>query len=112
MQKLSINLTRIPADRIKPGRNGQYIDLVLFENREGPDQYGNDGFVAVDVTQEERKQGVKGPIIGNWKHLGERSSSRPQGEHPGKPARPKPAPPARRPRADPDPDAPEDDIPF
>lgn len=108
MQRISINVTKIPRDRIKPGKNGQYVDLVLFDNRDGKDQYGNDGFVAIDVSKEERENGVKGPIVGNWKHIGG-ASSKPAAE----PARkPTPPPPAKRPPVDPDLDAPEDDIPF
>lgn len=71
MIKLSINVTRIPRERIKPGKNGKYCDFVLHENKNGPDKFGNDGFVAMDVTKEERQAGVRGDIIGNWKHVGQ-----------------------------------------
>lgn len=101
MQKLSIDVTKIPRDRIKTGKKGKYVDLVLFER---PDQYGNDGFVAIDVTKEERESGVKGPIVGNWKNLG---GGKPQSEHRKQPLPTRPSKPA-----DPDLDAPEDDIPF
>jgi hypothetical protein len=69
MIKLNINVTRIERARIVPGKNGKYLDLVLFENRNGPDQYGNDGFVAHDVTKDERELGMKGAIVGNWKRI-------------------------------------------
>lgn len=62
--KGSINVTRINKDRIKPGKNGKYLGFVFFEK---PDQYGNSGFICEDVSQEERAQGIKGNIIGNWK---------------------------------------------
>jgi hypothetical protein len=45
--------------------------MVLFDNKDGKDQYGNDGFVVQSVSKEARQQGVKGPIIGNWKRVGE-----------------------------------------
>lgn len=67
MIKLSINVTRINKDRIKPGKNGKYLDLVLFDK---PDQYGNAGFVCEDVTKEQREAGERGTIVGNWKILG------------------------------------------
>lgn len=94
MIKISINVTRITKERIKPGKNGKYIDLVLFEK---PDNYGNDGFVAEDVTKEEREAGTRGAIVGNWKTLG--GAKRPVS---------KPSPPKQPP---PDLDA-EEDIPF
>jgi len=47
------------------------LDMVLFDNKDGKDQYGNDGFVVQSVSKEARQQGVKGPIIGNWKRVGE-----------------------------------------
>lgn len=73
MIKISLNLTRIPKDKIKPGKNGKYMDFVLFEK---PDTYGNDGFVAVDVSKEERERGEKGAIVGNWRELSKAPSKR------------------------------------
>ena len=102
MIKLNINVTKIPKERIFEGKNGKYLSLVLHDNKEGPDQYGNDGFIAIDVTKEEREAGVRGPIVGNWKHVGtKRVESAPK-----KPAS------APRPPADPDLDVSDDDIPF
>lgn len=92
MISMSINVTRINKERIKLGKNGKYLDLVLFENKNGKDQYGNDGFVSESVTKDEREQGVKGAILGNWKHIGQAA----------KPAQPK----QDTPTAD------DDDIPF
>lgn len=64
---LNINVTKIEKKYIFPGKSGKYLDLVLFENREGPDQYGNDGYVVQGIPKEARDAGEKGPIIGNWK---------------------------------------------
>lgn len=84
MIKLNINVTRIPRDKIKPGKNGKYVALVLFENKAGPDQYGNDGFVSMDVTKEEREAGQRGVIIGNWRDLSKsKPSERPAGGQSG-----------------------------
>lgn len=58
------------------GAKGTYMDLTLMDNRDGgTDQYGNDGFITLDVGKEKREAGVKGPIIGNWKHIGQRQSA-------------------------------------
>lgn len=98
--KLSINVMKIPRDKIVPGKNGKYVGLVLFENRDGPDQYGNNGFVSIDVTKEEREAKVRGVIIGNWKHLGQKP-------------KPPAAPPARKSASVADPDLdPDEDVPF
>lgn len=94
MIKLKLDVTKIDKTAIFEGRKGKYLDLTLVENRDGTDQFRNDGFVAQDLSKERREAGEKGPIIGNWKTIG------------GKPA-PKPAP---RPAAKPAPDlAPDDD---
>jgi hypothetical protein len=69
MIKLNINVTKIDKSAIHAGKNGKYIDLVCFENRNGPDQYGNDGFVTQEIPRERRDAGERGPIIGNFKRL-------------------------------------------
>lgn len=110
MIKLKLNCSKIPKDKLFEGKNGKYIDLVLFDNRE-PDQYGNDGFISVDTTKEEREAGEKGVIVGNWKHLGSKKSPAESARTNSQGRRPDTPPP--RPTADPDLDAdPSDDIPF
>jgi hypothetical protein len=68
MHTIKINVTRIDKTALFPGKNGKYLDLVLWENKDGRDQYGNDGFVTQDIGKERRLAGEKGPILGNWKH--------------------------------------------
>ena len=70
MRTLRINVTRIDKSAIYEGKNGKYVDLVLFENKAGDDQYGNLGFVTQDIGQERRLAGERGPILGNWKEIG------------------------------------------
>lgn len=102
MIKISINLDNIEEHRIKPGKNGRYIDIVLFTNREGPDRYGNDGFASHDVTKEEREAGTRGAILGNWRDTaksgqGQQGQSQPRGQSaPRRDERPRPLPPAQR----------------
>jgi len=69
MRTAKINVTRIDKTALFEGKNGKYLDLVFFENRDGPDQYGNDGFVTQDIGRERREAGERGPIIGNWKEI-------------------------------------------
>lgn len=70
---ISIRITRekIAKEHCYVGNKGTYLDMILRDNKDGKDQYGNDGFVVQSVSKEARQQGVKGPIIGNWKRVGE-----------------------------------------
>jgi hypothetical protein len=64
---LNINVTKINKAHIFEGKSGKYLDLVLFENRDGEDQYGNSGYVVQGIPKAARDAGEKGPIVGNWK---------------------------------------------
>ena len=72
---LKINVTRILKDKMHKGEKGTYLDLTLLENKDGPDQYGNDGFVVQDLGKEARERGEKGPILGNWRKLGKKQTA-------------------------------------
>jgi len=71
MQSLNIDVTKIDKAAIYEGKKGKYITLTLMDNRDGTDQYGNDGFVVQDIGKQRREAGEKGPIVGNWKHIGQ-----------------------------------------
>lgn len=77
MIALNINVTRIDKTAIHAGKNGKYVDLLCFDNRNGPDQFGNDGFVVQAIPQERKEAGEKGPIVGNFKRLGKPAQNRP-----------------------------------
>lgn len=78
---ININVSKIDKSAIVPGKNGKYMDLILIENKDGKDQYGNDGFVTQGISKERRDAGERGPIVGNWKRLVSRSNVQPvQGE--------------------------------
>lgn len=70
MIAININVTRIDKTALHDGKNGKYLALTLFENKNGRDQYGNDGFVSQDLGKDRRMKGEKGPILGNFKHVG------------------------------------------
>lgn len=107
--RAKINVSKIDKNLLFKGEKGLYLDLSMLENRDGTDQYGNDGMIIQDVSKEDRERGVKGPIIGNWKQVGQKPAAAPQClQSQGR----RPAAPPPRPPADPDLDAPEDDIPF
>lgn len=73
MRTASINVTKIDKSALYEGKNGKYLSLVFFDNKDGPDQFGNDGFITQDLGKERRMAGEKGPIIGNWKEVGTKS---------------------------------------
>ena len=70
MITININVTKIDKTALYENKNGKHLSLVLFENKKGKDDYGNDGFVAQDLGKERRLAGEKGPILGNFKHVG------------------------------------------
>jgi hypothetical protein len=76
MAKDGTEFVAIPlaANNIFIGTKTLSGDVTLMDNRDGPDQYDNDGFASVDVGKARREAGERGPIIGNWKHIGERRS--------------------------------------
>ena len=98
--KIKIDVSKIDKTALYKGAKGTYLNLVIWENRDGEDQYGNHYRVDQDLPKEMRDAGKKGAILGNGKNFGE----------------PKPAPrPQSRPVAppsDPDLDADEGQIPF
>lgn len=70
MTKLSINVTKIDKSHLIEGKSGKYLELILNENKNGPDQYGNDGFVTQGVSKAAREAGQRGPIVGNYRTIG------------------------------------------
>lgn len=64
---LNINVTKIDKQYLFDGKSGKYLDLVLFENKDGHDAYGNTGYVVQGISKESREAGQRGPIVGNWK---------------------------------------------
>lgn len=99
---LKIDVTKIDKNHLFVGKSGKYLDCILNENRDGPDQYGNIGFIAQSVSKEAKEKGERGPIIGNYKEIVTTPRVPKQAE--SKPTASKPKPES----ADPD----KDDVPF
>jgi hypothetical protein len=64
-----IDVTKLDKAHFFKGTKGIYADLVLIPNKQGVDQYGNDGFVSQGVSKEAREKGTKGAIVGNYKKI-------------------------------------------
>jgi hypothetical protein len=54
---------KVKADGSQP----IYLDICLLSNRDGKDQYDNDGMVVQSLPRERREAGEKGPILGNFR---------------------------------------------
>ena len=64
---LNIAINKIDKSRLFTKANGDMmLDCSLFVNEE-PDKYGQCGMIVQNVSQDERKNGVKGNILGNGK---------------------------------------------
>ena len=60
----SIDLTKIPKDKIIDGKKGKYLPITLTLNDE-VDQFGNNGPVIVAQSKEEREAIVGKVYLGN-----------------------------------------------
>jgi len=74
MIKYKIDVTKIDKALLYKGEKGTYCSGAFIEYKEGTDEYGNDGMVVQDVSKEERDQGKRGPIIGNWRKFKDKST--------------------------------------
>ena len=64
--KTSIDLTKIPKDKIYAGKKGKYLPITITLNND-LDQFGNQGPVVVEQTKEERDAKVAKTYLGNVK---------------------------------------------
>ena len=62
--KTSIDLTKIPKDKIIDGKKGKYLPVTITLNDE-VDQFGNQGPVIVSQSKEEREGKVDKVYLGN-----------------------------------------------
>ena len=62
----SIDLTKIPKDKIIEGKKGKYLPITITINDE-PDQFGNNGPVIVQQTKDERDAKQDKVYLGNVK---------------------------------------------
>jgi len=64
--KASIDLNKIPKDKIFVGKKGKYLPITITINDE-LDQFGNQGPVVVEQTKEERDAKAPKTYLGNVK---------------------------------------------
>ena len=64
--KASIDLNKIPKEKIFVGKKGKYLPITITLNDE-VDQFGNQGPVVVEQTKEERDAKAPKTYLGNVK---------------------------------------------
>ena len=82
--KASIDLNKIPKDKIFVGKKGKYLPITITINDE-LDQFGNQGPVVVEQTKEERDAKSPKTYLGNVKVVwtnGDNVAAAPRGDAP------------------------------
>ena len=83
--KTSIDLTKIPKDKIIDGKKGKYLPLTITLNEE-VDQFGNQGPIIVAQSKEERDAKMDKVYLGNvqvvWTN-GDNVAAAPRQDQPG-----------------------------
>jgi hypothetical protein len=108
--KIKINVTKILKDYIFEGKNGKYLKLVAWPNKNGIGQFGDTHFVSQDIPKEARDSGVQAPILGNLTLPEEEAAPRQQTRPAPRPNAPRRQPPGTIQYEQPD--ASDDDINF
>ena len=69
---VKLDCKKIDKARLFVGEKGVYLDatIIMFDEA---DKYGNNGMIVQNVTEEERKAGVKGTILGNVRYIVKRA---------------------------------------
>ena len=99
----SIDLTKIPKDKIVEGKKGKYLPITITLNDE-LDQFGNNGPVVVQQTKEERDAKTEKIYLGNVKVVWSNGTNVEPAPRDGQPAQAMAQPAAAA--------APADDLPF
>jgi len=75
MLKISVCLTDIPKERIKRSKDGKkaYAEFLIGSLKE-KDKYGNEFFVALSNSKEEREAKVETIFVGNGKEIGKKTT--------------------------------------
>jgi len=99
--KASIDLNKIPKEKIFVGKKGKYLPITITINDE-LDQFGNQGPVVVEQTKEERDAKAPKTYLGNVKVVWSNGTNVDPAPRDNNNSAPAPAPAA----------APEADLPF
>jgi hypothetical protein len=76
MIKISVNLSKLPKDKMTTSKTGEkWINLILWENRDGLDKFGNTHALSVSKTKEEKDQ--PNVYVGNGKDMSVQATTAP-----------------------------------
>lgn len=75
--KAIINVSKILKEHMFKGEKGTYLDLVIWPNKDGLDQFGNTHSIQQDIPKAARDAGVKAPYIGSLRMPEDEAPSRP-----------------------------------
>lgn len=70
----SIDVTKIPKDKIINGKKGKYINIAIIERKEGADQYGNTHFIKMQKPKDSQEPDI---YLGNGKEYGQQPQQPP-----------------------------------
>ena len=89
--KASIDVNKIPKDKIFVGKKGKYLPITITIN-DDLDQFGNQGPVVVEQTKEERDAKAPKTYLGNVKVVWSNGNNVDPAPRDGAPAQSAPAP--------------------
>jgi hypothetical protein len=62
-----INISRIDKSKLYKGAKGVYLNMTTFVDLDQEDEYGNNGFISMEQSKEQRDAGEQSVILGNVK---------------------------------------------
>lgn len=62
-----INVSRIDKSKLYKGEKGVYLNMTTFVDLDQEDDYGNNGFISMEQSKEQRDAGEQSVILGNVK---------------------------------------------
>lgn len=82
-----IDLSKIAKEHIFHGKNGaKYLNVAVFPNKDGTDQYGFSHYIVQDIPKEARDAGERGAILGNLKMPDDAPREQQRPQHSGREA--------------------------
>lgn len=62
-----INVSKIDKSKLYKGAKGVYLNMTTFVDLDEEDEYGNNGFISMEQSKEQRDAGEQSVILGNVK---------------------------------------------
>ena len=62
-----INVSKIDKSKLYKGAKGVYLNMTTFVDLDQEDEYGNNGFISMEQSKEQRDAGEQSVILGNVK---------------------------------------------